>query len=269
MYLSDYHTHSLCSFDGSAPLTDLAQVAVETGLTELCLTDHCDLLNTQGKPDLSFRWEPVEEQLAQARALYGDKLTIRTGVELGGAWEFPDFCRELMSHPGLDFVLGSVHNLSLADGGLDFYYVNYKSDEDCYHILDRYFDCMERLSEMDCWDVLAHVIYPLRYMNQRDGQHASLERYEPQLRRIFRRVIDSGRGIEVNTCRGETIGDWRWTLELYKDCGGTILTLGSDAHLAPDVGKGLREAAALVRELGFDSVARYIGRKPEMISLGE
>lgn len=269
MYLSDYHTHSLCSFDGSAPLTDLAQVAVETGLTELCLTDHCDLLNTQGKPDLSFRWEPVEEQLAQARALYGDKLTIRTGVELGGAWEFPDFCRELVNHPGLDFVLGSVHNLSLADGGLDFYYVNYKSDEDCYHVLDRYFDCMERLSEMDCWDVLAHIIYPLRYMNQRDGQNASLERYEPQLRRIFRRVIDSGRGIEVNTCRGETIEDWRWTLELYKDCGGTILTLGSDAHLAPDVGKGLREVAALVRGLGFDSVARYIGRKPEMISLGE
>ncbi len=267
MFLADYHTHSLCSFDGSAPLTALAQTAVDTGLTELCLTDHCDLLNTQGKPDLSFRWEPVEEQLSQARALYGDRLTIRAGVELGGAWEFPDFCRELVSHPGLDFVLGSVHNLSLADGGLDFYYVNYKSEEDCYYVLDRYFDCMERLSQMDCWDVLAHIIYPLRYMNCRDGQRASLERYEQQLRRIFRRVVDTGRGIEVNTCRGETIGDWRWTLKLYKDCGGTLLTLGSDAHLAPDVGKGLREAAGLVRELGFDSIARYIGRKPEMVRL--
>ena len=67
MYLTDYHTHSLCSFDGSAPLADLAQSAVTAGLTELCLTDHCDLVNTQGKPDLSFRWEPVEEQLSLAR----------------------------------------------------------------------------------------------------------------------------------------------------------------------------------------------------------
>lgn len=269
MFLADYHTHSLCSFDGSAPLTELAQAALEAGLSELCLTDHCDLLNTQGKPDLSFRWEPVEKQLSQARALYSDKLAIRTGVELGGAWEFPDFCRELVSHPELDLVLGSVHNLSLADGGLDFYYVNYKSEEDCYYVLDRYFDCMERLAEMDCWDVLAHVIYPLRYMNKRDGQQASLERYEPQLRRIFRRVIDSGRGLEVNTCRGETIRDWRWTLELYRDCGGELLTLGSDAHLSRDVGKGIREAAELVKELGFRSVARYIGRKPELVSLAE
>ena len=66
MFLADYHTHSLCSFDGSAPLADLAQSAVTAGLTELCLTDHCDLVNTQGKPDLSFRWEPVEEQLSLA-----------------------------------------------------------------------------------------------------------------------------------------------------------------------------------------------------------
>lgn len=267
MFLADYHTHSLCSFDGSAPLADLAQAAVEAGLAELCLTDHCDLVNTQGKPDLSFHWAPVEEQLAAARPLYADRLPIRMGLELGAPWEFPDFVRDLVSHPSLDFVLGSVHNLSLADGGLDFYYVNYKSDEDCYYVLDRYFDCMERLAEMDCWDVLAHIIYPLRYMNHRDGQKASLDRYEPQLRRIFRMVVDTGRGIEVNTCRGKTIEDWRWTLSLYKDCGGTLVTLGSDAHRPQDVGKGLPQAAQLLKELGFPAVARYVRHQPELVEI--
>lgn len=267
MFISDYHTHSLCSFDGSAPLADLCQAAVEAGLSELCLTDHCDLVNTAGKPDLSFRWEPVEEQLAAARPLFAHKLPIRMGVELGAPWEFPDFARELVSHHGLDFVLGSVHNLSLADGGTDFYYVNYRSDADCYDVLDRYFDCMERLAEMDCYDVLAHIIYPLRYMNHRDGQQASLDRYEPQLRRIFRTVIGKGKGIELNTCRGETVEDWKWTLSLYKDCGGTIVTLGSDAHRPEDVGKGLREAAALLQELGFPTVARYVRRKPELVEI--
>lgn len=267
MFLPDYHTHSLCSFDGSAPLAHMALAAVEAGLTELCITDHCDLLNTQGKPDLSFRWAPVEEQLSLARPLFAGRLPIRMGVELGAPWEFPAFARELTSHPDLDFVLGSVHNLSLADGGTDFYYVNYKSDDDCYYVLDRYFDCMERLSEMDCYDVLAHIIYPLRYMNGRDGQHASLDRYEPQLRRIFQTVIGKGKGIEVNTCRGETIEGWRWTLELYRDCGGTILTLGSDAHRPEDVGKGLPQAAELVKELGFSSLTRYVKRKPEFVQI--
>ncbi len=267
MFLPDYHIHSLCSFDGTASLTDLARTAVEAGLSELCLTDHCDLLNTQGKPDLSFCWAPVEEQLALARPLFEGKLTIRMGVELGAAWEFPDFCRELVSHPGLDFVLGSVHSLSLADGGTDFYYVNYTSDADCYFVLDRYFSCMERLADMDCYDVLAHIIYPLRYMNRRDGQHASLEQYEDQLRAIFQTVISKDKGIEMNTCRGETVEDWRWVLTLYRDCGGELVTLGSDAHLVPDVGKGIPEAAALLKSLGFPCVARYIKRTPELIPL--
>lgn len=267
MFFPDYHTHSLCSFDGAAPLTDLCQAAVAAHLTELCLTDHCDLVNTQNKPDLSFRWEPIEEQLALARSRFEGRLTIRKGVEVGSAWEFPDFARELTSRPGLDFVLGSVHNLSLADGGTDFYYVNFKSDADCYYVLDRYFDCMERLAQMDCYDVLAHIIYPLRYMNGRDGQHAALDRYQPQLRRIFKTVIGKGKGIEVNTCRGETVEDWRWTLELYKDCGGTILTLGSDAHRPEDVGKGIQAAAALVKALGFPSIARYVQRQPELVQI--
>ena len=47
---------------------------------------------------------------------------------------------------------------------------------------------------MDCYDALSHIIYPLRYMNGRDGQHAALDRYEPQLRRILTTVIAKGKG---------------------------------------------------------------------------
>ncbi len=267
MFLPDYHTHSLCSPDGFAPLTELCQAAVNAGLSELCLTDHCDLVNPQSRPDLSFRWEPVEEQFALARPLFRDRLALRMGLELGSAWEFPDFAQAVTSHPDLDLVLGSVHNLRLSQGGIDFYYVNYRSPQDCYAVLDPYFDCMEELSHMDCWDVLSHIIYPLRYMNRRDGQNASLDRYEPHLRRIFKAVTDTGRGIECNTCRGQTIEDWRWVLTLYKDCGGTIVTLGSDAHRPQDVGKGIPQAAALLKELGFTHTARYVRRTPQLLPL--
>jgi len=267
LFLADYHTHSLCSFDGSAPLADLAQAALDMGLSELCVTDHCDLLSFGGEPDRSFRWPPVEEQLSLARPLFEGRLPIRMGLELGAPWEDRAWTADLLSHPDLDFVLGSVHNLSSADNGIDFYCLHYTCDADCYYILDRYFDCMEVLADMDCCDVLAHIIYPLRYMNTRDGQHATLDRYEPQLRRIFKTVIANGKGIELNTCRGETVEDWRWTLSLYKDCGGTLVTLGSDAHRPQDVGKGLREGAALLKELGFTHLARYVRRQPELVEL--
>jgi histidinol-phosphatase (PHP family) len=245
----------------------MAQAALEAGMDELCLTDHCDLLSESGKLDLSFRWEPIEEQLALARPKFQGKLPIRMGLELGEPWEAPEFSQKLYAHPGLDLVLGSVHNLSSADGGQDFYFVDYKTEDDCYYVLDRYFACMEALAAMDCYDVLSHIIYPLRYMNGRDGNHATLDRYEGQLRRILTTVVDKGKAIECNTCRGRTVADWRWVLELYKDCGGTLITLGSDAHEPAHVGKGIPEAARLLKEIGFPAIAVYENHRPRPVSL--
>lgn len=263
MYLADCHTHTRLSPDSEAAALDMAKAARAAGLAELCFTDHVDFLDFDGKGQGFGGWEPYLEQF---RALSLPGVKLRLGVELGEAWEDPALAREVVSHPAVDFVIGSVHNLSSADGGVDFYYIHYESETDCHRVLSAYFDCMEALAAMDCYDVLGHVIYPLRYMNGRDGNHVTLERYLPQLRRIFTAAAAKGKGIEVNTCRGETVEDWREVLALYKDCGGRIVTLGSDAHAPADVGRGVPQAAALLKELGF-GLAVYEKRKVKLISL--
>ena len=48
MFLVDYHTHSCCSSDSTARLEDMAFAARQTGLAELCTTDHCDLQQEDG-----------------------------------------------------------------------------------------------------------------------------------------------------------------------------------------------------------------------------
>ena len=68
MFLADYHTHSICSPDGHAPLAEMARSGLDVGLSELCLTDHCDLLDYHGNPVHTYNWAPVEEQLALAQA---------------------------------------------------------------------------------------------------------------------------------------------------------------------------------------------------------
>lgn len=264
--LTDCHMHTLCSPDGCAPLADMAAAALKAGMSAICVTDHCDLLDVHGQPDSSFRWKPIEEQLSLARPQFAGALPIRMGVELGEAWEDPALSQRITSHPELDFVIGSVHNLSREDGGLDFYYVNYDCEEICHKVLRSYFGCMEALSQLDCFDVVGHVIYPLRYMNIRDGNHVTLDAYLPQLERIFHNLIAHDKGIEVNTCRGQTVEDWRQTLALYRDCGGRIITLGSDAHEPRDVGKGIAQAAALLKEYGFD-LAVFAGRQPQFFKL--
>ncbi|MDE6107301.1 MAG: histidinol-phosphatase HisJ family protein [Oscillospiraceae bacterium] len=263
MFLADYHTHSLCSPDGHAPLSEMARSGLDTGLAELCLTDHCDLLDYHGNPVHSYNWTPVEEQIGLARPQFEGRLTIKMGLELGEAWENPVLAATIVSHPELDFVLGSVHNLSSVEGGVDLGMVHYESEEQCYRVLDKYFDAMEALVELPCFDILAHVIYPLRYMG-RDGFTPSLEPYEARLRAIFTKLVSQGRGIELNTTRGTTVEDWRWTLTLYKNCGGALVTLGSDAHYPPHVAAGFYRAAALLKELGFTHIATYEKHKPTL-----
>ncbi len=266
MYLADYHLHTLCSPDSRAPLEDMAAAALAAGMDEICVTDHCDLLEIDGMTVDRFRWAPIEEQLARVRPQFAGRLPIRMGLELGEAWEDPALSEKLVSHPELDFVIGSIHTMDSQHGGADFSPLRYDSEEFCYEVLDNYFHSMERLAGMDCYDTLGHVIYPLRYMNLRDGNHVTLERWLPLLERVFRAILKKGKSIEVNTNRGRTVDDWREVLGLYRDCGGAFVTLGSDAHVPQHVALGIPQAACLCKEFGLD-LAVYEKHQPKVIKL--
>ena len=142
----------------------------------------------------------------------------------------------------------------------------YDTLEDCYRALDNYFQSMLAMAASPCYDVVGHVIYPLRYMN---GPYdtPSLDRYRDQIREILRLAIQSGRGIEINTWKGQTLREWIPILRDYRELGGEILTVGSDAHAPEPLGRGIREAYGLMADCGFRYVAVYHARKPEMIRL--
>lgn len=265
MYLIDYHTHSKLSPDADFPLVEMADAAVRAGLNELCITDHYDTVTLEGAPSGPYDWSPAVAQFLEAREAFQGKLRLRLGLEFGSGHLDGG---ALAGAPGeLDFVIGSLHNRSAALGGVDFYCGPYDSPQVCYETLDDYFTSMEALAPLDVYDVLGHVIYPLRYMRDRDGQDVSLERYMPRIREILKTVVQSGRGIEVNTYIGRTLGDWKPVLELYKEVGGEIVTTGSDAHMPENVAKGIREACALLRDAGFRYLAAYEGRKPQFVKL--
>ncbi len=267
MYYADYHTHSDCSFDGRFPMSDMAAAAVAAGLSELCITDHCDMLDTKGNRRPFYDWNPVLAQREELLRLYGGRLELPMGMELSMSQIDPGTARHTLSQPGLDFVIGSIHNHSEEAGGIDFYYGDYTSPEICYETLDNYFSSMELLAPLDTYDVLGHIIYPLRYMASRDGQTVSLDRYTDRLRAILRSAVEHGHGIEVNTWTGKTVEPWLPVLQLYRDCGGEIVTAGSDAHIPDGVGKGIAQVYELLADTGFRYVAVYRARKPEFIKI--
>ncbi len=65
MYLSDYHFHTQCSTDSTAPLAQQAQAAMAAGVREICVTDHWNLLDQQGnRLPTVYDWSGPLEQLS-------------------------------------------------------------------------------------------------------------------------------------------------------------------------------------------------------------
>lgn len=264
MYYIDYHTHTKCSFDSTAELSDMVLAAQAAGLRELCITDHCDLIDEHGQRVYDLNWVPGLDQFDRVKAtLPDDGFTLRLGLEFGMGHVDPPCSEAILAQPALDFVIGSVHNYSPERGSGDFYLDDMSTPQACNAILEDYFFSMGQLVRTPYFDILGHIIYPFRYM----GGNAHISDWMDQVDDLLKEVIRSGRGIEFNTNRGTQVREWIPILKRYKQLGGEILTVGSDAHEPRHVGLGIPEAYQLLKSLGFQAVCVYNKHKPHFIDI--
>ena len=273
MQLFDFHIHSTCSDDAKNTMTEMALASSKAGIDVICFTDHLDLDDYHTGTPLSDPltiWPTVLEQYAAAKEACAGIIDIRLGMELGEANHNPVYAACCAAQPELDFVLGSIHNLR---NTTDFYYLQYQSLEHCYTLLDIYLLELIELSKLDCYDCMSHIGYTRRYM-LKAGYDAviTLERYRDQLDQIFRTLIENGRGIELN-CSGfrhagisTSIPDLP-LLKRYRELGGEIITIGTDAHRVADAGRFIHEGYELLVEAGFQYVCSYRNRTPTFTKL--
>ena len=263
MYLADYHTHSTCSDDGNNTMTEMARAGVAAGLDEICLTDHVDIVDWLGNQVQDHSWQRAAEQFAAAREALGGRIKIQLGAELGQATE--DLARAdrfLDSAPPLDFVIGSLHNLSWEYGRKDFCTLEAADEALAEKTIGEYLEEMQQLARWGRFSVIGHLTLPLRYLNENLGMHMTFAGFEEQLRQLFRTIIPKGIGIELNTNRGHLPLPDRDILKLYREMGGEIITLGSDAHTPEFVGCAIPQRQRLLRELGFSYFVTYDRLKP-------
>lgn len=253
MYLADYHVHSRVSPDASASMAEMAEAAIRQGLHELCFTDHVEpIWFGSTAPRKTYDWAPLTEEFRAAQAAVGDRIRLRLGVELGDAvWDL-DRSEAIMARaPALDFVIGSIHILSEKMDGRDLYSLAPRDEAETRACLADYLGQIQRLARWGGFHVLGHLTLPLRYLNENRGMHVSFDGFEAEMEAIFRTIIPKGIGIELNTNRGNTpLPDGKW-LRMYRELGGEIVTLGTDAHSPGAVGCAVREGQALLRACGF------------------
>lgn len=264
MYLADYHVHSHISPDGFASMAEMAAAELEAGVEEICFTDHLEPVNWRtGESRTAFDWAALEAEYAGGMARMGERIKIRLGLELGDApSDYEATERMLEGRPELDFVIGSIHTLSPAYGGMDLNWVREDSEETAQAEVEDYIGRIQEMARWGKFNVMGHLTLPLRYINGKRGFHATFDGYEEQIAEVLRTLIQSGRGIEVNTNRGgPPLPDEKW-LRLYRDLGGEIVTIGSDAHRPEDAGRGIQEGQALLSACGFQRYCTFERQKP-------
>ena len=264
MYLADYHLHTEFSFDGQEKIDDICERAIEKGMNEIALTDHMDIYTNKPYGHI-LDCKNLYEKIEKAKDKFEGRLIVKAGVELGqqqvNIRESEQFLADYKDK--LDFVIGSIHNLK---DDSDIYYYDF-SKLDCIEVYNEYMDWLLELAKGYDFDVLGHLTYPMRYMYMQVQKKIPLERFEERFRLLFKILVERGKGIEVNTSGifqaiNETMPPL-YIVKLYKECGGEIITVGSDAHRLEHVALTIKEGQEIIKEAGFEYITVFNKRKPD------
>lgn len=267
-YLTDYHVHSSFSSDGHNSIMELCSSAISKGIREIAITDHFE-------PTISNEYCTFYNQrgywayITKAKQLFKGKLKIKLGVELGQPHLFPEASKAILADFPYDYVLASAHKLPEGMDVSELDYDGISEEELCAMYL-------AQLKQLVYWydfDCIGHLDLIKRYSAAVYKKNISLACQYELLKEVLQLVIGSGKGIEINTsglrqAPRETMPGLD-VVRLYRALGGEILTIGSDAHFAEDIGKGLAEAFELARTAGFRFITVFNERKPDWVSITE
>lgn len=266
--LVDYHCHTAFSKDCDYPMEDQIRAAITAGVREIAFTEHEDY-NPEDFTSFFFDHPAYWNAIRAFRRVYGNRITIRAGIEISEPHRYPQATQEILQAYPWDFVLGSLHWL---EGKYNTFLPSFFSAFGNWReSFRRYFVEMQTLAAEGDYDILSHIDYPARYGYAAFGENYDIAEWEAEIRAILQHVVARGKGIEINTNplrKGRIepnppaiVVNW------FRELGGQYLTVGSDSHAPHHVGGNLDRAIAIARSAGFTHLTTYEHRQPRLIAI--
>ena len=254
----DFHMHTIVSFDGHDRGLQMAQAAKDAGLKEICFTDHLDYDPLDKMGVIAF---DTEAYRAEYDNLEVPGLKIRRGMEFGMTVDNRAQFREDIKRYPFDFVLGSVHFVD----DLDVYFDEYWHDKTVFEAERRYLEAtLDCVRLHDDFDVLAHLTYIGKTSSHHAPRCVPYEEHQELIDEILKTLASKGKGMEMNTSGVDRCGGFLPTADYFrrfKEFGGEIVTIGSDAHTASRVGQYTFDACNILKDI-FGYVCTFENRKP-------
>lgn len=275
---ADYHVHTEFSDDSRETMESQIETAIRLKLEEICFTDHVDYGVKKDWDEGNIAWRTVETaadtfrrdpitnvnypeyfaKLMRMKESYKGRIRIKQGLEFGiqtgTVAQFEKLFDKYDSQ--LDFVLLSVHQVD----NQEFWLQDYQQGKSQKEYNEGYYkEILAVMQQYKDYSVLAHLDMIIRY--DLNGIYP-FEAIRDIIAEILKTAIADGKGIEINT------SGWRYgfseanpsreILSLYKDLGGKIVTLGSDAHRAKDLAYQIKQAQKMLKEeIGMNEICTF------------
>lgn len=280
---ADYHLHCEYSDDSNEPMENQIQQAIASGLDEMCFTDHVDygikrdwddpagiiILHAieHGKEvDLvlaNVNYPKYFEALNMYQKKYAPSISIKKGLEFGIQSITVDAFEKLYAsyQDELDFVLFSMHQVN----NLEFWTQDFQKGKTQKEYNDEYYkEIYQTMQMFHHYSCLAHLDLLARY--DENGIYP-FENEKDVIAEILKYAIQDGKGIEINT------SSWKYglkdtqpsraILKLYKDLGGKIITVGSDAHETKYLASHIKDAYDILKnEIGINEICTFDHMQP-------
>ena len=280
---ADYHLHCEYSDDSNEPMENQIQEAITLGLDEMCFTDHVDYgikrdwddpegiiirhaIEHGKEVDLvlaNVNYPKYFEALNMYQKKYASSISIKKGLEFGIQSITVDAYEKLFDsyQNELDFVLFSMHQVN----NLEFWTQDFQKGKTQKEYNDEYYkEIYQTMQIFHHYSCLAHLDLLARY--DENGIYP-FENEKDIIAEILKYAIRDGKGIEINTSSWEyglkDTQPSRAILKLYKDLGGKIITVGSDAHETKYLASHIKDAYAILKnEIGINEICTFDHMQP-------
>lgn len=272
----DYHVHTNYSDDSFYLMEDVIQDAIKMGMDEICLTDHVDygmkvdqenlseeekkeLLKGREFAPLNVHYPKYFEEIKRLQQKY-PQICIKQGMEFGMQMHTIPMFQKLFDRYDFDFIILSCHQVD----DQEFWTQDFQRGRTQKEYNERYYqEIFQVIQSYKDYSVLGHLDLITRY--DEAGVYP-FENIKEVITEILKIVIQDGKGIEVNTSSHryglKDLTPSRDILKLYKELGGTILTIGSDSHQKEHLGAYIEETKEVLKKLGFQYYCTYEKMKP-------
>jgi histidinol-phosphatase (PHP family) len=246
-FIKDSHMHTNYSPDAdpTATFQDYVDEARRKGIKHLVFTDHVDL--DAGHP--TFQIPPIDyEAYIDAFNKVRDNtkdITMTLGVEMGYQTHMKKEINAFLARYPFEFVILSIHYVNKQD----LYTHEFYDDKTIKEAHTMYFEaCLDAIESVDTFNVFGHLDYFTRYI---DEKTYDMSDYQPLIDKILKALIKKNKGIEINT------SGFRYEDRIYPkldlvnrfiELGGTIITIGSDAHTKKDLASNFNKVYNLLSQ---------------------